>query len=76
MVKVAKIWVDDKMIYIQTDTGEVYGERFKNYPRLRNATQDQRSNFVFNNLGIRWETLDEDFSFDGFIKKEKVFTNL
>lgn len=71
MIKVVKIWIDEKIIYIQTDTGKIFGERFEDYPRLRNATQQQRSEFVFNNLGIRWKKLDEDFSYDGFITKDK-----
>jgi hypothetical protein len=71
MIAVTKIWSDDEMIYIQTDEGKIFAEKFENYPLLRDATPQQRADYSCNNLGIRWENLDEDFSYNGFITKEK-----
>lgn len=34
-------------------------------PRLRYATKAQREDFEYDNLGIHWEKLDEDLSFEG-----------
>jgi hypothetical protein len=67
--RVSEVWIDDKAVYIQTDEGKVFSEYFENYPRLRHATPKQRANFKYNNLGIHWEDLNEDFSFNGFMNK-------
>jgi hypothetical protein len=67
--RVLKVWIDDKAVYIQTDDGKVFNEYFANYPRLCNATPKQRANFEYNNIGIHWEDLNEDFSFNGFMNK-------
>jgi len=66
--KVVKIWIDDAAVHIKTDTGETYSERFADYPRLRHATPAQRANFEFDNIGIRWDEIDEDLSYNGFLR--------
>jgi hypothetical protein len=68
--KVDKVWIDDTAIYIQTEDGKVFSEQFNDYPRLKYATKSQRDNFTYNNIGIRWEELDEDLCFEGFIHKK------
>jgi len=67
---VIKIWVDSTSVNIQTEKGEIYKERFADYPRLRNATPAQRADFIHDNIGIRWENIDEDLSFNGFVKNK------
>jgi hypothetical protein len=37
---------------------------------LKYATQSQRADFTYNNIGIRWEEIDEDLSFEGFMQKK------
>ncbi|MDR0828892.1 MAG: DUF2442 domain-containing protein [Prevotellaceae bacterium] len=71
MTEISKIWADDKMIFIQTESGKVFGEKFEDYPILRVASPQQRKAFSCNNLGIRWDNLDEDFSYSGFMTEEK-----
>ena len=66
--KVVNVWIDDKAVYNKTDKGEVYSELFADYPRLRNATPAQRANFEHYNLGIRWNEIDEDLSYNGFLR--------
>jgi len=68
--KVEKVWIDDKFVYIQTAAGEVFREAFADYPRLSGATAQQRAAFEYNEVGIRWDALDEDLSFEGFIDKK------
>jgi hypothetical protein len=70
-VKVNKVWADNVAIYIETADGSVYSERFADYPRLRCATTDQRKKFITGNIGIRWEELDEDLCYGGFLEKDK-----
>ena len=62
-----KVWTDNDAVYIQTNEEKTFSECFNNYPRLRNATSIQRSRFEYDNIGIRWEELDEDLSFRGFM---------
>ena len=66
--KVVKVWIDNEAVYIQTSKGKVFNERFADYPRLREALPLQRANFEYDNMGIRWEELDEDLSFNGFMR--------
>ena len=41
------------------------------FPRLQNATIEQRENYELSPFGIHWEELDEDLSFEGFFKFNK-----
>jgi len=38
---------------------------------LRYATPAQRTNFEYDNIGIHWNDIDEDLSFEGFFDKDK-----
>ena len=66
---IVRVWIDSERVYIQTNKGGIFNERFSDYPRLREASPSQRANFEYDNIGIRWEELDEDLSFNGFINK-------
>jgi hypothetical protein len=68
-MEVNKVWIDDTAVYIQTGDGRVFSEQFNDYPRLKYATQSQRADFTYNTIGIRWEEIDEDLSFEGFMRK-------
>jgi hypothetical protein len=68
---ITKVWTDAEAVYIRTDTGEVYGERFADYPRLADADPEQLARFESDNIGIRWEELDEDLSYRGFMTDRK-----
>ena len=68
MKKIIRVWIDDNAAYIETSKGEIYSEHFSDYPRLQNANPSQRSNFEYDNIGIRWEELDEDLSYNGFFR--------
>jgi len=67
-MNIIKVWVDDEFVNIQDDKGQVWQERIADYPRLRYATKAQREDFEYDNLGIHWEKLDEDLSFEGFVR--------
>jgi len=67
--KIIRVWIDDHAVYIETEKGKIYSEKFSDYPRLRHAIPSQRSNFECDNIGIRWEELDEDLSYNGFFSK-------
>lgn len=68
---VTKVWFENKQIYIQTDLGEKISNPLAWYKRLANASDQQLSKYVLSPYGIHWEELDEDLSFEGFLKYNK-----
>ncbi|MDR2969474.1 MAG: DUF2442 domain-containing protein [Tannerellaceae bacterium] len=68
---ITKVWTDAEAVYIRTNTGDVFGERFADYPRLAAAQPAQLAHFECDNIGIRWEELDEDLSYRGFMTDAK-----
>ncbi|MBN2727895.1 MAG: DUF2442 domain-containing protein [Bacteroidales bacterium] len=67
--EIERIWVDDESINIETKDGKKAKEKFCDYRRLQNATNEQRQNYKTNDLGLHWPDVDEDLSFDGFFNK-------
>lgn len=65
-MKIKKIWFADDNIFIETDKGKKLFQSLLWYPRLLNATLEQREKYEFDNIGIRWEELDEDMSIESF----------
>ena len=72
MKNIVNIWLTETEVWIRTDKGEEVCELFSNYPRLLNASQSQRENFVADRHGVHWPDLDEDLSYDGFFKKKST----
>ena len=70
--KIVKVWIDSDAVYVQTDKGEIFKEWFADYPRLRAASLSQLADFEYDNIGIRWEKLDEDLSYKGFFSKPQT----
>lgn len=52
-------------------TGNILKARISDYPKFNNATKKQLADWrlIKGGIGIRWESLDEDLSIKGFIKK-------
>ena len=65
--EIKNIWLTDEAIYIETADGKQAKELFSDFPRLRFATPEQRKQYTLDHFGIRWEALDEDLSYDGFL---------
>lgn len=65
-MKISKLWFEDEKIFILTEDGNTLWQSLLWYPRLKNATEEQRNNYEIDNCGIRWETLDEDVSLESF----------
>jgi len=64
--EIKNVWLTDEAIYIETTDGKKAKELFSEFPRLRFAKAEQRKDYTLDFFGIRWETLDEDLSYDGF----------
>ena len=63
---VLKVWFQDENIFIETTTGIRKNHPLHLFPRLLNATQQEREDFELSPMGIHWPQLDEDLSFEGF----------
>lgn len=68
MEKIKNIWFDEKRIYLKTTEGRVLSRPLEAYPELKEATMEQRSDFVIDEEGtsIRWEALDVDMHITSF----------
>lgn len=73
-MKIIQTWITDEAVWVRREDGVDAFERFADYPRLRDATPEQRAHFVTDAFGINWPELDEDLSFEGFFlpKKESM----
>ena len=72
MEKIEKIWLTDDAVWIRTVSGKEACEKFNDYPRLRYATKEQRTNYEADEYGLHWEDIDEDLSFEGFFDKRET----
>ena len=60
---------DEKMLHVQLSDGREISVPLNWFPKLRNATPEQRSNWklIGNGVGIHWDDLDEDLSVAGLL---------
>ena len=65
-MKITKIWFDADYIYGKDEEGKEYKQSLLWYPKLREASDDERSQYTFGMGGIHWRGLDEDISFESF----------
>lgn len=63
---IKEIWFDAEFIYGIDEDGREYRQSLLWYPRLRQATDEERAKYTFGLDGIHWRGLDEDVSFDSF----------
>lgn len=64
MIEVKRIWFEKDAVWIETTEGRSSCEYFKDYPRLKNATEEELHNIEYDAYGIHWTDLDEDLSFE------------
>lgn len=72
-VRALKVWFDDDNIWLGLEDGRQVSAPLAFYPRLLNATKEQRENYEFigPGIGIHWEDLDEDLSVEGIVLGRK-----
>lgn len=69
MDKVVRVWTTEAEIWAEREDGARGFERFSDYPRLRDATREERNGYEVSPYGVHWVALDEDLSFEGFFNK-------
>jgi hypothetical protein len=72
---IKKVGFSENEIFIELKSGEKKSHPLEWFPRLFNATDEQRENYTLSHFGIHWEELDEDLSFDGFFHYKKDTAN-
>ena len=65
-MKITEIWFDADYISGKDEAGKEYKQSLLWYPKLREASDDERSQYTFGMGGIHWRRLDEDISFESF----------
>lgn len=65
-MKITKIWFDADYIYGKDENEKEYKQSLLWYPKLREASDEERSQYVIGLGGIHWRNLDEDISFESF----------
>ncbi|MCE5238867.1 DUF2442 domain-containing protein [bacterium] len=65
-----RVWFADDMLHVLLADGRVVAAPTEWYPRLRDATDEQRSNWrlIGRGVGIHWEDVDEDISVAGLLR--------
>ena len=71
MITVTKIWLTEDAVWIRTSEGKEACEYYVDYPRLRYATPEQRSNYETDENGIHRPDIDEDLSYEGFFQSKQ-----
>lgn len=66
--QVARVWLDDKSVWVELTDGRKAKEDFITYSRLASATDAERNSYRLSHFGIHWPEINEDLSFDGFFK--------
>jgi len=64
------IWFDSEMMHVRLIDGREIGIPLEWFPKLREATNDQRMKWrmIGKGVGIHWEELDEDISIAALLK--------
>ena len=65
-MQIQKLWFADEKIFILTDDGRQLWQSLLWYQRLLYATPEQRLDYKYDHIGIRWEEIDEDMSVESF----------
>ncbi len=73
-MKIRKIWFDERCLYGEDESGNVYRQSLLWYRALRNADEERRKNYRIGFEGIHWPDLNEDVSFESFTYKDAMPT--
>ena len=71
-LKVSKVWVTDTHVCAEASDGQCASYALSDWPRLANATKEQRQDFHLTYFGIHWPQLDEDLSFEGMFRDNSI----
>jgi hypothetical protein len=64
-----RVWVKERMVYIELTDGRIIGFPAARFRRLRGASDDELSQVQveLNGHALRWEAIDEDITVPGIV---------
>ena len=65
-MKITEIRFSGDQIFGRDEKGKVYSQSLLWYPRLKEASSEEREKYSFGFDRIHWRNLDEDISFESF----------
>lgn len=75
-MKIIKIWFEGPYLYGECEDGSVLRQSLLWYPKLKDASDEERACYTFGMGGIHWRHLDEDVSFESFYYEDAEPTPL
>ena len=68
--RVADVWIDDAYLTVELMDGRIISAPLAWYPRLLDATPQQRARWerAGGGFGLHWPELDEDLSTEGLLR--------
>lgn len=66
-ISATNVRFDDDTLWVDLTDGRTLGVPLAWFPRLLNATPEQRARVELSRTGLHWEELDEDISIAGLI---------
>lgn len=68
-IRASKVWFDENNLWVLLHDGRQMATPLAYFPRLLNATVEQRQRFELSGggNGIHWDQLDEDISVPGLL---------
>ena len=68
-IRASKVWFDENNLWVLLHDGRQMATPLAYFPRLLNATVEQRQQFELSGggNGIHWDQLDEDISVPGLL---------
>jgi len=73
-MKAKKVWFDE-YVNLEMNDGRTARLPLNEFPRLKEATEEQRANYSLSPFGVHWESIDEDLSYDGFFTSTTTYPN-
>ena len=72
-----KIWFDQNNMWVGLADGRQLSVPLAYFPRLLNATSDQRNKYEISGggTGLHWDEIDEDISVPGLLMGQKDLTS-
>jgi hypothetical protein len=74
ILKIINVWFNQTHIFFDYADGRCAGAPLDWFPRLKNATDQQRKNWrlIAGGYGVHWEDIDEDLSAEGMFNFRKI----
>ena len=65
--KATEIWFDKTHFFVRLSDNRIIGTPIEWFPKLHNATKEQRKSYEISHFGIHWEEADEDIAIAGLL---------